>query len=148
MSSPIFQLLYLSSATPELTEEALLQILEKTQQRNKARNITGLMLHSDGSIIQIIEGTESTVEALFSRIERNPRHHQVTVLFRKFVETRDFTNYQIGFKRACLQQLAGKLPGFSEIVENRKLPDATLDGLSKHVSIFLKTFAKSTRLEL
>ena len=147
MSSPIFQLLYLSAARPELTEEALLQILSESQQRNASRDITGLLLHSDGSLIQVIEGAESTVEALFSKIERDPRHHGVTVLFRKFVETRDFPEYKMGFKRAGLKQLAEKLPGFSEIVENRKLPKATLDGLSTHVSIFLKTFAKSTRLE-
>ena len=147
MSSPIFQLLYLSSARPELTEEALLQILAESQQRNAAREVTGLLLHSDGSIIQIIEGTESTVEALFSKIERDPRHHNVSVLFRRFVEQRDFPEYKMGFKRASPKQLAAELPGFSDIVENRKLPKATLDGLSKHVSVFLKTFARSTRLE-
>ena len=147
MSSPIFQLLYLSSARPELTEEALLQILAESQQRNAAREVTGLLLHSDGSIIQIIEGTESTVDALFSKIERDPRHHNVSVLFRRFVEQRDFPEYKMGFKRACSKQLAEELPGFSEIVENRKLPQATLDGLCKHVSFFLKTFARSTRLE-
>ena len=147
MSSPIFQLLYMSSAGVELTEEALLQILSESQQRNANREITGLLLHSDGNLIQVIEGAESTVEALFSKIERDPRHHGVTVLFRKFVETRDFPEYTMGFKRASSKQLAEKLPGFSEIVENRKLPKATLDGLSTQVSIFLKTFAKSTRLE-
>lgn len=147
MSSPIFQLLYLSSATPELTEEALLGILSESQQRNFAKDITGLLLHSDGNLIQIIEGSESTVETLFSKIESDPRHRQVMVLSRKFVEKRDFPEYRMGFKRACSKQLAEKLPGFSDIVENRKLPKATLEGLSKHVSIFLKTFARSTRLE-
>jgi hypothetical protein len=147
MSSPIFQLLYLSSARPALTEEALLEILSESQQRNAARGITGLLLHSDGSLIQVIEGAERDVEALFSKIERDPRHHKVTVLFRKFVKKRDFPEYKMGFKRASSQQLAEKLPGFSEIVETRRLPKATLDGLSKHVSIFLKTFARSTRLE-
>jgi hypothetical protein len=147
MSSPIFQLLYMSSARPELTEEALLEILSESQQRNAAREVTGLLLHADGSIIQIIEGTESTVETLFSKIERDQRHHQIMVLSRKFVETRDFPEYKMGFKRASTQLLNEELPGFSNIVESRTLPKVTLDGLSKHVSIFLKTFARSTRLE-
>jgi hypothetical protein len=147
MSSPIFQLLYLSSARPELTEDALLKILSESQKRNASREITGLLLHSDGNIIQIIEGTESTVEALFSKIESDSRHNQVMVLSRKFVESRDCPEFKMGFKRASVQRLAAELPGFSDIVENRKLPRATLDGLSRHVSIFLKTFARSTRLE-
>lgn len=147
MSSPIFQLLYLSSAKPELTEDALLQILSESQQRNAARNITGLLLHSDGNLIQVIEGMEETVESLFSKIERDPRHHQVMVLSRRFVEQRDFPEYKMGFKRASRQRLTAELPGFSDVVENRRLPKATLDGLSKHVSILLKTFARSTRME-
>ena len=148
MSSSIFQLLYLSSAKPELTEKALLQILSESQQRNAARDITGLLLHSDGNLIQVIEGAESTVEALFAKIQHDPRHHQVLVLSRKFVEQRDFPEYKMGFKRASAPRLVAELPGFSDIVENRRLPKATLDGLSTRVSILLKTFARSTRLEL
>lgn len=147
MSSPIFQLLYLSSARPELNEEALLHILSESQQRNASRDITGLLLHSDGNLIQVIEGMEHAVESLFSRIERDPRHHQIMVLSRKFVDTRDFPEFKMGFKRASAQRLAVELPGFSDIVENRKFPKTTLNGLSKHVSILLKTFARSTRME-
>jgi len=147
MSASIYQLLYLSSAKPELTEEALLKILSESQQRNAAINITGLLLHSDGNIIQVIEGEKDPVEQLFAKIERDARHHHVIVLSRKMVTKRDFPEYKMGFKRACSQQLSKELPGFSDIVENRQLPRATLDGLSRHVAIFLKTFARSTRLE-
>jgi len=147
MSASLFQLLYLSSAKPELTEEALLQILSESQQRNAAINITGLLLHSDGNIIQIIEGEKDIVERLFAKIEKDPRHHQVIVLSRKLVSKRDFPEYKMGFKRATSQRLAEELPGFTDIVEKRQLPKATLEGLSRRVEIFLNTFARSTRLE-
>ena len=147
MSASIFQLLYLSSAKSELTEEALLQVLSESQQRNAAINITGLLLHSDGNIIQVIEGEQDVVERLFAKIQKDTRHHQVIVLSRKLVTKRDFPEFKMGFKRACSQQLVEELPGFSDIVENRKLPKATLEGLSRHVAIFLKTFARSMRLE-
>ncbi|WP_162025686.1 MULTISPECIES: BLUF domain-containing protein [unclassified Lentimonas] len=147
MSASVFQLLYLSSAKPELTEESLLQILSESQQRNAAIDITGLLLHSDGNIIQVIEGEQTVVERLFAKIEKDTRHHQVIVLSRKLVTKRDFPEYKMGFKRATSQRLAEELPGFSDIVEKRQLPQATLDGLSRHVEIFLKTFARSTRLE-
>jgi acylphosphatase len=147
MSTPIFQILYLSSARPELTEDELLKILYESQQRNSERGITGLLLHSDGNIIQVIEGEKTAVESLFEKIERDTRHHQIMVLSRKFVEQRDFPEYKMGFKLATTEQLSQDLPGFSKIVENRELPQATLEGLSKHVSIFLKTFAYTTRIE-
>ena len=147
MPGSIYQLLYLSSAKPELTEEALLNILSESQQRNAAINITGLLLHSDGNIIQVIEGEKDAVETLFAKIQKDSRHHHLIVLSRKMVSKRDFPEYKMGFKRASSQQLAKELPGFSDIVENRQLPQTTLDGLSRHVAIFLKTFARSTRLE-
>jgi hypothetical protein len=55
MSKPYYQLLYYSTANPELTEDALTEILMESQKRNTKREITGLLLHSDGNIIQIIE---------------------------------------------------------------------------------------------
>lgn len=145
--STIYQLLYLSAASPGLNEAALLDILAASQQRNAAKNITGLLLHSDGNLIQIIEGAEIDVEALFSKIEKDHRHRQVTVLSRKFVEQRDFPEYKMGFKRTPENMRPEALPGFSDIVENRHLPPATLALLSRRVSILLKAFSKSTRME-
>ena len=147
MSLAIFQLLYVSSATADLNEEALLEILSGSQQRNAAREITGLLLHSDGNIIQIIEGAEAAVEALFTKIERDSRHRQVMVLSRKFVEKRDFPEYKMGFKRVSTQTLSEELPGFTDMVEEKNLPTDTFNGVSKRVATLLKTFAHSTRIE-
>mgnify|MGYP000874493356 CR=1 FL=1 len=144
MSKPIFQLLYLSSARKELNEEALLKLLAESQSRNAKRNITGLLLHSDGNIIQIIEGSEKDVDELFGKIANDSRHSGVTLLSRRKVETRDFPEYKMGFRRTQPETIEASIPGFSNLVDQGVIPAAELEGLSVLVSVFLKTFARST----
>ena len=140
----LYQLLYLSSAKVEFTEEALLELLSASQSRNEKRNITGLLLHSDGSIIQILEGAKADVETLFRKIESDERHTGVMVLSRKDVKTRDFPEYKMGFRRTNQTTLNSNIPGFSGLVGQGQLTQGELNGLSTLVAVFLKTFAKST----
>lgn len=146
MSKPYYQLLYFSTATPELTEDALTEILMESQNRNAKRNITGLLLHSDGNIIQIIEGEKEDVEALFAKIEHDKRHRGVLVLSRKHVEKRDFPEYKMGFRRPSRDLIEAQIPGFTDFVERGTIPPHQLEGLSTLVATFLRTFARSTGL--
>lgn len=147
MASSIYQLIYLSTANPELDEETLSGILSSSQKRNAQRGITGLLLHSDGNIIQIIEGDEAAVETLFAKINNDPRHRGLMVLSRKTVKQRDFPEYKMGFRRVSPALVSQEIPGFSDIIEQRKLPTEALEKVSTLVSVLLKTFSQTTRLE-
>lgn len=146
MSKPYYQLLYFSTANPELTEDALTEILMESQKRNAKREITGLLLHSDGNIIQIIEGKKEAVEALFEKIEHDKRHRGVFVLSRKYVDKRDFPEFKMGFRRPAPEIVETQIPGFADFVERGSIPAHQLEGLSTLVATFLKTFARSTGL--
>jgi len=148
MINPIYQLLYVSSAAVELTEEALLELLYESQSKNAARNISGLLLHSDGSIIQILEGEKIDVENLYLKIEQDPRHKGVIVLSRKHVEKRDFPEYKMGFRRTNKQTLESSIPGFSDLVDRRYLQKSELTGISNLVAIFLKTFSRTAGIQV
>lgn len=52
--------------------------------------ITGLLWHDDGLFLQVIEGPESSVATTYARIARDPRHHDLTVLSDRSVDTREF----------------------------------------------------------
>ncbi len=144
---PLLQIVYVSAATNELNEDTLVRLLADSRKRNAEKGITGLLLYVEGSIIHVIEGEESVVADLFTRIERDPRHRQVSVLSRKHIEQRDFPEYRMGFRREKLDTVAGQLPGFLDIVETRAVSDFARQGLSKSVSAFLRTFARVTGLE-
>ena len=142
----LYQLLYLSSAKFEFTEAALLELLYESQSRNGQLNITGLLLHSDGSIMQILEGAKTDVETLFRKIERDERHTGVMVLSRKEVETRDFPEFKMGFHQTSHTALNSNIPGFSNFINRGHLTKGELNGLSTLVAVFLKTFAGCVRI--
>ena len=147
MNSGLHQIIYISSAEPTLTQDVLIELLSQSQKRNAAREITGLLLHSDGNIIQIIEGQEAATTELFQKISKDSRHRGVTMMSSKPIEARDFPNFKMGFKRARSEDFKEHLPHFSEIVDNDNLSDEDIAGMSKLVSTFLKTFARTTNID-
>lgn len=147
MDKVIHQLMYVSSANHLLDEDELTKILSAAQTNNAYNDITGILLHSDGNILQLIEGPEHAVEELFSKIENDERHTQIMVLYRKQVQSRDFLLFKMGFRNPSHKRLAEEFPAYSDIVENRSLPAETMDKLSVRVATFLRTFARTTQLE-
>jgi hypothetical protein len=147
MSQKLHQIIYISTAQPMLTEDVLLELLSESQKRNAAREITGLLLLSDGNIIQIIEGPEDAAKALYEKISRDPRHRGVTLMTSRDIEARDFPNYKMGFKRARSKEFKEQLPNFSRIVEDGNMSAEELKKHSKLVATFLKTFALTTKID-
>lgn len=147
VNTDLHQIIYISTAEPTLTQDALLQLLSESQKRNASREITGLLLHSDGNIIQIIEGTEKNANELFQKIARDTRHRGVTVMSSRPIETRDFPHFKMGFKSAPSQDFKDQLPNFSKIVDQDNLSEDEIRGMSKLVAIFLKTFARTTNID-
>ena len=146
-SEDFYQLIYFSSAKAELTEAALRKLLARSQSRNSKKGITGLLLHSGGNIIQIIEGEKSKVEDLFLKIQSDPRHKNVTAVSRSFSKERDFPHYSMGFKRVGKQLAEKEVPGFTDIIEKGHIPQDTLKDVSKHIRVFLQSFARVTRID-
>lgn len=147
MSKNLHQIIYISTAELKLTEDALLELLSESQKRNAAKDITGLLLHSDGNIIQVIEGPEDAIKELYAKISIDSRHRGVTLMASKPIETRDFPYFKMGFKRARSKDFKSKLPNFSDIVESGGMRVEELEKHSKMVSIFLKTFARTTNID-
>jgi hypothetical protein len=48
--------------------------------RNHEANVTGVLVYHDGNFLQALEGDETAIRAIFSRIEKDPRHGDVRVL--------------------------------------------------------------------
>lgn len=147
MTEDLHQIIYISTANQVLTEDVLLELLSASQKRNAARQITGLLLHSDGNIIQVIEGPEVAAKALYDKIATDSRHRGVTLISSRPIEQRDFPEFKMGFKRARSVDFKAQLPGFTDVVERRDVSDKQLAGLSKLVAIFIRTFARTTKID-
>jgi hypothetical protein len=147
MSQNLHQIIYISTAEPCLTESELLDLLEKSRIHNAEREITGLLLHSDGNLIQVIEGPRQEIEALYEKIAQDHRHRGVTLMSNRPIERRDFPHFKMGFKRVQSKHIEINIPNFSKVVDNGGFSQEELKGLSKLVRTFLQTFARTTNID-
>ena len=90
------------------------QILETSQRNNGKVGVTGALLFNSGSFAQVLEGPRAAVEATFERIQRDPRHSDVSVLQCEPVESRGFPTWSMAFigqsvrGRALWNDIAGR----------------------------------------
>ena len=102
----IYQLVYSSVAVTPFTGAELLELLRKARARNPPLGITGLLLYGRGEFMQLLEGEEKTVLALYGLIGEDPRHRQVVTLLAAPATGRLFPAWSMGF-----QDLEGMDPG-------------------------------------
>ena len=58
----MIHLVYVSSATGKLGETDLLDLLEHSRRRNRALDLTGMLLYAGGNFFQVLEGEEKDVD--------------------------------------------------------------------------------------
>ncbi len=134
----LFQMTYVSAARPGLSEAEIAQILATARAHNPAQGITGLLLCLDQAFLQVLEGPESEVRALFARIEEDPRHSQVLCLLTETVETRAFPAWSMGYDRLAPSAETGPLFRLTRDALSGALPD----GLSEPPLTLIRTFQK------
>lgn len=95
----LVQLVYVSSAAKLLDDAELDQILESSARNNEKVGITGMLLYAAGSFMQVLEGEEESVNSTFARVTADPRHSGVILIMKEAIETREFAEWAMGFKR-------------------------------------------------
>ena len=112
------QLVYQSKATLPFSAGQLEQLLVPWRAYNHSQQISGLLLYGDEDIIQVIEGPEDNVHALFQTIAADARHYDVIILADGPVPERAFAEWSMGFgalDAPCRQQLVGYVgPGLGQ----------------------------------
>jgi hypothetical protein len=95
----MIRLTYASTASQEWSPEDLLKLLKQARTNNGAKNITGILLYSNGTFFQVLEGEEAAVENLFRTIEKDPRHKNCTIIERLNITERAFQYWSMGFEK-------------------------------------------------
>ena len=91
--SKIFQIIYASTTSYLYTEKELNNLLEQSRTANLKIGITGLLAYKDGNFMQTIEGQEQKIMELMLKISRDTRHHGIILMFKGFIERREFSNW-------------------------------------------------------
>ena len=95
-----FQLLYISAANHEFTEQELSDLLSLARISNQEVGVSGMLLYHEGSFIQALEGEQHQVEQIYNKIAKDSRHTETRVLYRGAVENRDFDGWSMGLYRS------------------------------------------------
>jgi len=124
------RLIYSSQAVKLFTQRELLDLLHESRGYNFIDNISGVLMHKEGYFLQVIEGEPVMIHNLFKRIEKDPRHKELTILHDCTIEKRLFSNWNMGCTNFDDPQLS-MLPGLKtdltkpEVIEEliMNLPD-------------------------
>jgi hypothetical protein len=114
------------------------ELLERTRKSNKEKGITGILLYKKTNFMQVLEGEESVLDALYSKISLDPRHHNVTQLAKERISKREFPDWSMAF-RDLNNESQDILSEFSDLL-NLESRNVDLNLYSQRVRSFLKIF--------
>lgn len=109
----MIHLIYSSATAQPLSNEELEEILERSRTNNAVAGLTGMLLYDDGAFFQVLEGDSEAVEALYEKIEQDPRHTRVKKLIAEPIAERDFGEWTMGYPRVSKQDLKD-IPGLND----------------------------------
>jgi Sensors of blue-light using FAD len=111
----MFSLVYVSSTVTPFSPAELAGLLSVCHRNNSAQGITGMLLYKDGNVMQALEGDETAVLELHTKIALDPRHHGLITLLQGPVQERQFPDWSMGFQDLKARDLAAP-SGYSEFL--------------------------------
>ena len=90
------QVIYVSEIS-DLSSDSLTNIYDISQKNNSKSGISGCLLIGSNSYLQLLEGPDSAVENLYSKIQMDSRHKKVKKLFEQNIEEKLFSSWSMKF---------------------------------------------------
>jgi len=91
---------YLSKAVDVFSDHDLDQLLTNCRRNNAAASVTGALLYHNGYFMQLIEGQLDAINAIYDRIQADPRHEVLSVLFEDEISARFFPDWTMAYRAA------------------------------------------------
>ena len=96
MQTRLKQIIYVSEKT-DTSSNSLTDIYDISQKNNLESGISGCLLIGSNSYLQLLEGPDSAVENLYSKIKMDSRHKKVKKLFEQHIEEKSFSSWSMKF---------------------------------------------------
>jgi len=138
---PIFRLTYLSNPVTPFTDADFDDIEIKSILANNARDVTGLLIMNENRILQILEGREDAVGALYAKIEADSRHTVTKMVSAVEDEERMLLTWSMVVRRVTgtppdiLEQYVRL---YDELLQSESQTEITIDHIElfKSISLF------------
>ena len=128
----MIQLSYISMANTNITEAVLNDILYTSLKMNKEHDVTGMLLFSNNTFVQVIEGPQSSIDRLYELLLKDERHKNVVQTLYQRIWERSFPDWQMGFTSETEIFLKGT-EGYSDFLSNdsAELSDEIRQGIGR-----------------
>lgn len=94
----LLQIIYASDLSG-FNESELSTILNVSVRNNEKNEITGMLIYKNSRFLQVLEGKKEAVLETYERISKDPRHQNIVLLLKDEIESRDFQDWSMGFKK-------------------------------------------------
>lgn len=132
----LYEIIYVSLASRDLPAEELVQLLDKARAHNAAQGITGMMIYHRREFMQLLEGEQAAVQALYDRIAGDPRHQQLRKIWDGPIRERGFSDWGMAFVAPDALDLSDK-PGYQDLLA-QGLRQAPGDSTGKKLLLTLR----------
>ncbi len=92
------QMIYISKSVKPMLNAELEDLLVVCRANNMQQKITGMLLYADQQFIQVLEGEQNVVEALYEKIAKDERHSNAEIVLQRTIESREFSKWAMGFR--------------------------------------------------
>ena len=96
MQTRLKQIIYVSEKANK-SSDSLTDIYDISQKNNPENEISGCLLVGSNSFLQLLEGPDSAVEKLYSKIKLDSRHKKVKKLYDEQIEEKLFSSWSMKF---------------------------------------------------
>ena len=109
----MYSLIYRSVAKDTFAKPLIYKMLSEARDFNANHGITGCLLYHKGQFIQLLEGEKEEVTALFERIKKDQRHHNVELLEQEEISERLFSDWSMAYQDMGEES---QQPGYKEML--------------------------------
>jgi hypothetical protein len=118
----MLSLIYVSTSIKLLNDQELVDILKVSRENNESSEVTGLLLYKGGNFMQVLEGDDEVVTALYEKIRTDPRHKDVSVISREQIQARQFSAWEMAFQNLDNPAVKNE-PGYSQFLHDEFTAD-------------------------
>ena len=108
----IKRIIYCSRASWDISPDELVELLSVSRRNNEAAGLSGMLLYTSQSFLQVLEGDAAQLERAYARIAVDPRHCELRLLLDAEVTGPLFPQWTMGFDHVDDEDLADSVTGF------------------------------------
>lgn len=110
------RIIYCSRATEDISPDELVELLRLSRRNNEAAGLSGMLLYSSMSFLQVLDGESAALESTYARILVDSRHCDLRLLSDTEVAKPLFPAWTMGFDHVDDDDLDQELDAFTPAV--------------------------------